>query len=250
MLILALILSSQLFASQVPTHSDQTGTLSMPYEDRLINILEMAEVSPGFSEMVYRNRQLGALGGLYVQTEWQLKTGRDQIPAWRYFNFHLVVEPHTFFNDYIKYGPKSCDRIKTNTIGINRKRVCETWVAYFRYSDNRFHTEPTLAKKVRSNELLWKAHDMAIDYALMINPNVFKNMKTPTLERDYLRGWFKFVHILAKTKMPTSEFFIRLLAKPSSPQCAPLGAPHCTLSDLPPTSQIFVREMVKMGRRP
>lgn len=251
MLILSLLLSLTLHAAEAPKTPHTAGTLAMPYPDRMINIMEMAEVAPGFSEMTYKGRNLGALGGLYVQTEWQHKTGRDKIPAWRYFNFHLVVEPHTFFNDYLNYGKNACQRYVSDILvknKISRARVCRAWVNYFSFTDNRINTqEPTLALKLRANEILWKAHDVAIDYALQEYPRVFKDMVNP-IERDYLKGWFDFVHILAKSKMPTSEQFIRLLAKPSSPQCAPLGTPGCELDDLPVTSKIFVMQMIELGK--
>ena len=252
MYILILLFSLTVQAAGIPTRSPHAGTIQLPYEDRLQNLLEMAEVVPGYSEMSFQGRNLGALGGLYVQTEWQLKTGRNNIPAWRYFNFHLVVEPHTFFQDYLKDGPKdACSKYRTEVIHknkISRERACRAWVRYFAFTDNRIHLdEPTLALKHKANEILWKAHDVAIDHALQKYPRVFTDMVNP-VERDYLKGWFKFVHVLAKTDMPTSELFIRLLAKPSSPQCAPLGTPGCELKDLPVSSRIFVKQMIEFGK--
>ncbi len=212
---------------------------SQTYDERLEYIEEMAGFFPGFVNNSYKGRTLGALGGIYVQTEWQQRTGRSDIPAWAHINKHLTVKPYKYFLDYLKEGPSAC----TN-------QECIAWMDYFQNTDVRVHgLFATRSKKFTANKLLWRAHEESIKSALNEEPDLFDKMTTPANERNYLKGWVSFVHVLATSRMPTSEFLVRILAKPTSPHCSPLGTPDCDLRHLSPASRIFVSELIKLGAR-
>lgn len=219
------------------------------YHERLQNIVQMAKVVPGFSKSIINKNNLGVLGGMYVQTEWQLKTGRDKLPAWRHINYHLTVEPFAFFKSYLVEGKKACEKFKTNDHPISQDKVCKAWVKYFYFADIRRGPRLGLNLKAKANKLLWEAHDLAILFALQKEPYLFSKMDSPIDEKDYLRGWVTFVHVLSKTSVPTSEFFVRILSKASSPQCSPLGARGCELRDLPLAPKLFVKEMIRRGKK-
>jgi hypothetical protein len=198
----------------------------------------MAKFFPGFINHQHHDRKLGALGGIYVQTKWQMQTGRNKIPAWSYINKYLTVKPYEYFLAYLTSDRRYCQR----------NQACLAWRDYFEFSDIRTHgLYGSASKRIEANRLLWRAHEASLSSALSENPNLFLLMKTPSPEKNYLEGWIRFVHVLASSHMPTSEFVIGLFARPSSPHCSPLGAPHCEVKHLRPSSKIFVKNLIKIG---
>ncbi|HXH74856.1 MAG TPA: hypothetical protein VNJ08_07815 [Bacteriovoracaceae bacterium] len=213
------------------------GHVTVQYPERLIHIeemvteLEISALEPG----------LGRMGGIYVQTEWQMKTRRDQIKSWNTINAYLTVKPYQVFNNYLSQASKACE-------GISNKRLCQAWLKYFSYADAKKNYGLILpGMQQQASRLLWLAHEISIEEALKDFPGLLDDPKVPQEERQYLKGWIKFVHILATSRLPTGEKFVRLLAGQTSPDCSPLGAAHCRVQDQPRAVKMFIKKMIAYG---
>lgn len=202
--------------------SDARAQSDVPYSERLAGLEEMA------ADMEHES--LGVLGGLYVQTHWQLVTHRDEIPAWNHINSYLTVKPRQFLLTYLEKGEDSCDT-----------DLCSTWLDYFQAEFNGYHRS--------AQHLLWKAHLASIFQAIEVKPGILNDEQVPLDERNFLKGWIRFVQAMAKIRLPTQERFIRRLSTPTLPQCAPLGAPTCEVQDLPLTVRVFTKRIIRLGER-
>lgn len=196
----------------------------VPYENRIQNIREIAQ-STG-------NGNIGSLAGLMVQTQWQLDSHRDQIPAWNFINSYLTIKSHHFLQLYLQDLP--CQENEMH---------CLSWMAFFAKRDQNLHSPHNVSI------YLWRAHMDSIYTALRDNPDIF-NSVDQIEERNFLRGWIRFVQILADVNFPSTYFISQVSSKKLLPKCSPLGASHCQLKRLPRLQKVFVKKIIWIGKRP
>lgn len=199
-----------------------------PYEKRLEMIIEMANEFPGYRNFGNsRDKKLGAMGGIFFQTQWQLNTGREHLQTWNKINTMLSVFPYYFSKNL------NCNTNKyalNDNTTLSLKDVCLAWTEYFEFAKVRRNplTDPLKIRKKRQLRKLWHAHGVSIKYALM---NFHNEMISDDSEEWYFwANWTSFVFLLEKLNFSTYPGIIKLIKKSLMPTCYPIDENACYYS--------------------
>lgn len=202
---------------------------SLSYENRLQMVNELAQSFPGYKNFGNSfDTKLGAMAGIYYQTQWQLNTGRVHLRTWNSINSWLTIAPYKIAknlncneNNFIQ------EQAKLDSYAME---VCESWVAYFklaRYKKNPL-TDPLKLRKRKLLKLLWRAHGHSIQFALR---NYSYEMRNDESEEWYFwANWTAFVFLLEKLNFSTYANIIKPIKSKLMPNCYPLDEGACYYS--------------------
>lgn len=244
-----LLTSSALYASSFNTRSHYwSPDYQLSYQDRITYLKEMTThfhlLTPGL------------LAGLVVQTEWQEQTGRDENILWNRFNYSLTALPYKIFQDFKDNHDSSvCFQYDYRQIPEHLQllalRGCQKWQQYFSLMSRRARLSrlgPLIIRyEIQGQELLWQAHTKTLHLVEKLYPEMYRKSDLPLDELNFLRGWLVSVEMLDTLNFPTRAFLTQTISDLFMPQCFPLGAQHCLVSNLSKKRELFVRSVIALS---
>jgi hypothetical protein len=186
-----------------PTHS---------YEERLAQVRELGIEAPRVVlPFGGSHRRSGLWAGILIQTEWQLRTGRDEFEMWSILNHSLTTLPFNIYQSFKSDSESACKSFK------EIQDVCEAWVKFYKAE----------ALNQRSQKLMWKAHTLSLKSSLEHFYDLFVRFEREwPLETRYMLNWIQIIHIVERLNVPSHDFVARPISRYQA-RCAPLDDRDC-----------------------
>ena len=208
---------------------------SAPYEERLEMVEELGLIFPGKYDKKYHDYTLyGMWAGIAFQTQWQMGTPfgrkRSEIVLWEKINRTLTVVPHKYAKAWREEGKVDCSK-KTDSAQSPvlefRKAICKSWIHFFIASD-------TSNDEKWIQQLMWDAHELAIQTAIVDFSEELIEADVPDEEYWFWKGWTNTVQYIAKKNIASNTDFSTYAGK--LPDCV-LGYESCSFDELPRVQQ-------------
>jgi hypothetical protein len=235
------------------------------YPARLAAIREVARRYPGrIANVGHQYREMGLVAGIYMQTQWQHESGRDELPIWFLVNEMLTLAPYAYMQEYQANPGLPCEQSpyalahptrSAAVAPIHIEDACRTWKDYFRACDDvkRDLSSKNPLVRLRGawnqrtvvNRKLWRAHTTAIRFALWQYRDEFAGVDVPEPELAFWRGWIKVVFLSEKISPSTTDLLLKPFLTLAMPPCSPLGASSCSASEQPPLRSAFLAWLMR-----
>ncbi len=179
------------------------------YPERLRMVRELARNIPGVR---YRKTPLGLFAGIYLQTQWQLESGRNSIPHWYLVNEMLTAAPYHYYRDF---------RADTESEYVPRDaRLRKLWYRYFREAEE-------IQKRYRVRSLLlpfflWQAHTSSMKFVIAENPILLTGKDITKEEFAFWKNWVRFILLGRYVPIPTTVSIVGPVLSHTMPTCSPL----------------------------
>jgi hypothetical protein len=240
--------------SALPTAEE---ILKTPYEDRLKTLIQLGERFPGVKEHDPDKDDplagLGVFAGLYMQTSWQKRSGRDESAFWSILNHSLTKYPEKFAKEY--EAGKFVAPSKPRSDGkLTENDVRQAWHSFFKASDAA-QARPlrpgnavdwVKAEEDHPQKALWDAHCKSLHFFKQEYGDYLAAHKDPETEDDLEQSWFNVVDYLAEVNFPTTSKYAEPILSHTMPEGGILGK-DTKLGDLGGTKFLFSGLMVGLS---
>lgn len=224
--------------------------LKTPYKERLKALIRLGERFPGVREQQSNSEEdplagLGCLAGLYMQTSWQNRSGRNESAFWSILNYSLTKHPEKFAREY-ESGNLIPASEPAGDGKLTENDLRQAWYSYFRASDAA-RAKPLrpgnaldwiAAENDHPQKALWDAHCKSLHFFKQEYGDFLAAHRDPETEDDLERSWFTFVDYLAEVNFPTTSKYAEPILNHTMPEGGILGK-QLELTELKGTKFLF-----------
>ena len=230
------------------------------YPRRLDAVKQVAHRFPGrLRPGASPYRDLGLLAGIYLQTKWQMDSGRDALSIWFLVNQSLTLAPLVYSQEYEANPHQPCeqsDYVRTyptrdpDRAPLTQVATCRAWKEYFRASDAaaadlasedpRRRLKGGWLQRTKVTQLLWDAHNTAIRHSIWQYAEEFTKVPVPEEELSFWRGWIRLVFFSEKVAPSTTDLLLRPFLVATMPERSPLGMEGFRIEDQPALRRAFL----------
>lgn len=230
------------------------------YPRRLDAVKQVAHRFPGrLRPGASPYRDLGLLAGIYLQTKWQMDSGRDALSIWFLVNQSLTLAPLVYSQEYEANPHQPCEQsnyVRTyptrdpDRAPLTQVATCRAWKEYFRASDAaaadlasedpRRRLKGGWLQRTKVTQLLWDAHNTAIRHSIWQYAEEFTKVPVPEEELSFWRGWIRLVFFSEKVAPSTTDLLLRPFLVATMPERSPLGMEGFRIEDQPALRRAFL----------